>query len=310
MLILSVLMMLALVGCNKQGNEVDEVGTEDVVEEVKKSIIVTSYPAYEWLVNVGGDRLDAYDVILLVNENIHKYKLTPEDEEKIKKCDMFIYLGIDDEVRWANDISVDNDEMIVLNLFDTVRSKGVVVEGGQHFWLSFRNALVCCKAIKDALVKFDPHGSNYYNDLYDRYKTELNGYDAQYTRAFEDYVGRSVVVVGPYAYEYIQNDYDIGVWYEEGLECSGDSLDHGEIQFGRNTLDKLNSRGYNKTICVHDGKVDSYKKALKDEGIAIDEITWYEINTMEDASKLSNYTYIGLLADTLNSIMNSMKMVE
>ncbi len=89
----------------------------------KMQIVTTIFPEYDWVENVLGDRADAAEVTMLLDNGVdlHSYQPTAEDIMKISTCDMFIYVGGESD-EWAEDVleSAVNKDMVVINLMDAL----------------------------------------------------------------------------------------------------------------------------------------------------------------------------------------------
>ncbi|SCW54539.1 zinc transport system substrate-binding protein [Eubacterium ruminantium] len=125
-----------LSGCSKnddkKDNKVDEtkaeitvteeVGTEEKVED-KYSIVCTTFPQYDWAKEVIGDKIDNYELTLLLDNGVdlHSYQPTVDDIKKIGEADMFIYVGGESD-GWVDDAlkSAENKDLKVINLLDSL----------------------------------------------------------------------------------------------------------------------------------------------------------------------------------------------
>ncbi|MBR3133143.1 MAG: zinc ABC transporter substrate-binding protein [Clostridia bacterium] len=79
----------------------------------KIQIVTTVFPLYDFIKNVGGDRVDV-SMIIPSGVDVHDYEPTPQDIIKINDADLFIYMG-DDLEFWAKSISdgVDDKDKII-----------------------------------------------------------------------------------------------------------------------------------------------------------------------------------------------------
>jgi len=104
----------------------------------KISVVCTTFPQYDWVRQIIGDKADKFDLTLLLNNRIdlHNYQPSVDDIVKILTCDMFIYVGGMSDA-WAKDVLKvsTNPKMIVINLVDVLGDavkKEKVVEGMQE----------------------------------------------------------------------------------------------------------------------------------------------------------------------------------
>ena len=75
----------------------------------KKSIVCTTYPEYDWVLNVLGSRASAFNVTLLQNKgtDLHSYQPSVQDIAKISVSDLFVYPGL--PAGLPDHLSVDGD---------------------------------------------------------------------------------------------------------------------------------------------------------------------------------------------------------
>ena len=104
----------------------------------KKSIVCTTYPEYDWVMNILGKNASNFDVTLLQNKgtDLHSYQPTVQDLAKISACDLFVYVGGESD-EWVEDAlkNARNKNMTVINMMevlgDAVREEEIV-EGMQE----------------------------------------------------------------------------------------------------------------------------------------------------------------------------------
>ena len=79
---------LTFVACSAESNE-------KTPAQKKVSIVATTYPQYDWLKNVLGDRLDAANLKLLIKNgtDLHSYKPSAQDIAAIASADMVVFVG-------------------------------------------------------------------------------------------------------------------------------------------------------------------------------------------------------------------------
>lgn len=79
---------LMFVACSAESNE-------KAPAQKKVSIVATIYPQYDWLKNILGDRLDAVNLKLLIQNgtDLHSYKPSAQDIAAIASADMVVFVG-------------------------------------------------------------------------------------------------------------------------------------------------------------------------------------------------------------------------
>ena len=71
------------------------VASTSVFAASKKSIVCTTFPEYDWVMNILGEKVTSFDVTLLQNNgtDLHSYQPSVKDIAKISKADLFVYVG-------------------------------------------------------------------------------------------------------------------------------------------------------------------------------------------------------------------------
>ena len=103
----------------------------------KKSIVCTTFPEYDWVKNIIGEKNPNFELTLLQNKgaDLHSYQPTIKDVAKISTCDMLVFVGGESDEWVEKAISnAKNKNMLVVNMLeslgDRVREEEVV-EGMQ-----------------------------------------------------------------------------------------------------------------------------------------------------------------------------------
>lgn len=128
---------LLLTGCGAQASDVGRVDTVSA-SAVKKSIVCTTYPQYDWVCEVLGDKKDNFELTLLLDKGVdlHSYQPTAMDMVKVSTADVFIYVGGESE-KWVEDAlkEVTNENIQVMNMIDVLGERvkpEEYVEGMEH----------------------------------------------------------------------------------------------------------------------------------------------------------------------------------
>lgn len=145
--------------------------------EKKLGIVCTTFPQYDWVRQILGDRVNDVDLTLLLDNGIdlHNYQPTAGDIIKIAQSDLFIYAGGESD-GWVDDVlaTAQNPSLKTVNLLASVEAKEEeTVEGMQeeahdhdehdhdeieydeHVWLSLRNAETLTQTIANTLCELD-----------------------------------------------------------------------------------------------------------------------------------------------------------
>lgn len=128
---------LLLTGCGAQASNAGSIDMVSV-SVPKKSIVCTTYPQYDWVCEILGEKKDQFEVTLLLDNGVdlHSYQPTAMDMVKISTADAFIYVGGESD-HWVEDAleEVTNKEIKVLNMVEALGERVKAeefVEGMEH----------------------------------------------------------------------------------------------------------------------------------------------------------------------------------
>ncbi len=244
----------------------------------KKSIVCTTYPEYDWIMNILGDKASSFDVTLLQNKgtDLHSYQPSIEDIAKISKSDIFVYVGGESD-EWVEKVIEDakNKNQITVNMMEVLGDKireEEIVEGMQaeeehehedeegeehehehghhhdeeeaeydeHVWLSVKNAVLITEALSEKIQKLDEENVEVYKKNTASYVKQLSDLDAEYTKAVNASNKKVLLFGDRYPFRYLSDDYGLK-YYAAFVGCSAET----EASF--------------KTIIFLANKVDEYK---------------------------------------------------
>lgn len=104
----------------------------------KLSIVTTTFPEYDWVMNILGERAADVEVTMLLDSGVdlHSYQPTVDDIVKLSACDLFLYVGGESD-EWVDDALAEatNENMVVLKLLDVLGDsvkEEELVEGMEH----------------------------------------------------------------------------------------------------------------------------------------------------------------------------------
>ncbi|MBO4438752.1 MAG: zinc ABC transporter substrate-binding protein [Spirochaetaceae bacterium] len=224
----------------------------------KKSIVCTTYPEYDWVLNVLGSRASAFNVALLQNKgtDLHSYQPSVQDIAKISVSDLFVYVGGESD-EWVEDVlqNARNKNMIVINMMkvlgDAVREEEIVegmqeseehehehghdhhegeahdheheeAEYDEHVWLSLRNAAVITQALSEAVQKLDSKNAATYKANAEAYIEKLGKLDAEFQAAVAKAETKTLVFADRFPFRYLADDYGLK-YYAAFAGCSAES---------------------------------------------------------------------------------------
>ena len=226
----------------------------------KKSIVCTTFPQYDWIANILGNKAGSFELTLLLNNgtDLHSYQPSIKDIAKISTCDLFIYVGGESD-EWVENVlaSAKNKNMLVVNMMEALGEnvyEEELIEGMQgeeeededgeegpeydeHIWLSLRNAALLTQTLSQNIQKLDSKNAGEYKKNTDAYISKLNALDAQYSKAVAGAKYNTLLYADRFPFRYLTEDYGIK-YYAAFIGCSAESEASFEtIKF---LADKLN----------------------------------------------------------------------
>lgn len=245
----------------------------------KKSIVCTTFPEYDWVMNILGEKAGSFDVTLLQNNgtDLHSYQPSVKDIAKISNADLFVYAGGESD-QWVEKVvsqSV-NKKQIVVNMLevlgDKVREEEIVegmqaeeeeehehhhhhgededeeeVEYDEHVWLSLNNAIDLTNVLCAEISKIDGGNASVYSKNAEAYTKQLASLNAEFKAAVKSAKKSTVLFGDRFPFRYLTDDYDLN-YYAAFLGCSAESEASFEtIIFLANKVDEL---GLNAVLTI------------------------------------------------------------
>lgn len=319
--ILILVMTVGLTGC---GN----LATQD---SGKVKIVCTTFPQYDWVREIAGEKLEDFELILLGNGGIdmHSYQPTTEDIVTIADCDIFIYGGgVSDGWVESTLEQATNEDMIVINMMivlqDALREEEIVegmeedeheegehhndgeeaysddinvADYDEHVWLSLNNAALVCDAITEALATVDSGNKDVYNTNNQAYKDKLIALDSEYETAFSTAKYDTMVFGDRFPFIYLLKDYGVN-YYAAFTGCSSESEASFEtVAFLADKMDELEL----PVIIIVDGSTkDLANTILESANTSGQEILVLDsMQTMSNSDVEAGKTYLGTMEDNL-----------
>ena len=241
-------------------------------ESGKKSIVCTTYPEYDWIMNILGDKASNFDITLLQNKgtDLHSYQPSVKDIAKISEADLFVYVGGESD-EWVDKVvsqSV-NKNQIVINMMevlgDKVREEEIVegmqaeeeeegddedeeeIEYDEHVWLSLNNAIDITNELCKELSKIDSANADFYAKNASAYTKQIADLDAEYKAVVKSAKKNTVLFGDRFPFRYLTDDYDLK-YYAAFVGCSAETEASFEtIIFLANKVDEL---GLNAVLTI------------------------------------------------------------
>lgn len=214
--------------------------------EKEYKLVCSTFPQYDWLRVLIGDRADKFDLSLLTvkGTDMHSYQPTAEDIKNIGLSSAFFYIGgVSDG--WVEDVkkTVGSDKTVFVNMTEILGSSVLEeetaleeekhdhggeehhddeVEYDEHIWLSVKNAGKLTTHFASVLAKLDPDGKDTYETNLKAYLLSLSALDAEYKKAVENGKRDTVIFADRFPFLYLMKDYGIK-YYAAFTGCSAES---------------------------------------------------------------------------------------
>ncbi|MGN7761585.1 metal ABC transporter solute-binding protein, Zn/Mn family [Paenibacillus sp. 22594] len=222
LLTLTLLVFLLLAACGPKSS--------GSIVEGKVNVITTFYPIYEFASEIGGDDINAIN-LLPVGVEPHDWTPRSQDIINTSKAQLFLYNGAGLEGWVPNFLkSLDSDSEVKA----TQVSEGVDYimtdeedghdHGGEgeakaevstdtlhtdpHTWVSPKSALIMAENIKESLQSVDPSHKDGYEERYNKLAERLEALDRKFTSELTKLPNHEIVV-SHQAFAYLARDYGL-----------------------------------------------------------------------------------------------------
>ena len=293
----------------------------------KISIVATTFPEYDWVMNILGEDNNSAEVTLLLDNGVdlHSYQPTADDIIKVSSADMFIYIGGESD-EWVDDILKEstNKNMVVISLMDVLgnslkeeeikdgmqadeeeEEEGEEPEYDEHIWLSLKNAAKLCEYIGGKLCEIDPENKGKYKTNTEAYIDKINALDKEYTDAVQNASTKTLLFGDRFPFRYLTEDYGLD-YYAAFVGCSTESKAGFEtIIFLANKVDELGLKSILQ-IESADGKIaTAVKQATKTQDQQILTLNSMQSATLKDVE--NGVTYLSVMENNLSVLKEALK---
>jgi zinc transport system substrate-binding protein len=319
----AVLVLIAALsaGCQKGA------GSQGIDKAGKISIVCTTFPQYDWVRHIAGERTDHFSLNLLLDNRIdlHNYQPSADDIAMISECSLFIYVGGESD-GWAADVlkSTDNPDRIVINLLDVLGDSVIQEENkegmaddsyghgqdneshtaDEHVWLSLANAEIFCGVIADALIALDGANATEYTGNLAEYRSKLTGLDAEYRMATNEAPVKTLLFGDRFPFRYLAEDYGLD-YYAAFTGCSAEA----EASFETIVFlsEKITELGLN-AVMVTEGSDQSIAKTILDNAPAEDQkiLALDSMQSVSSGDLQNGVTYLSIMESNLGVLKEAL----
>lgn len=206
----------------------------------KLKIISTVFPPYDLARQIAGDNAEI-SILLPPGSEIHNYEPSAKDMIAIRNCDIFLYIGGENE-QWAEKLinSNDTENVTAVKLIDYVPALSEDEdehdhdhehdhehkhETDEHIWTSPKNAQLMLSAVYDAICKVDPTGQQTYTKNKDAYAKQLSDLDNAYRSAVDNAKNKTIVLADKFPFRYLAHEY--GLEFSAAFAACSDESEPG-----------------------------------------------------------------------------------
>ena len=320
-----ILVLSALTGCGAASQQPDKITSDASTSSMQeqetsaKTVIATTFAAYDWVKNVVGTS-DTVQVKYLVDSKVdlHSYQPSAEDILEYQNSDLIFAIGGESE-EWIKRLSIDDK---VISLIDCVSAKEEELTEGmqceeeeeaeeseeepeydEHIWLSLINARTCVQKISDELSKLDPDNAEIYSENSKAYIAELNKLNEEYKNVTDKAAHRTILFGDRFPFRYLIDDYGLD-YYAAFVGCSAETEASFEtIAFLANKINTLSLR----SVCVI-GPDHSIADAIirstdtKDQTI----VTFDSMQSISN-KEADSLSYLDIMQENLRSLTQALK---
>ena len=209
-------------------------------------VVSTIFASYDFARQIAGNNAQI-SMLLKPGTESHSYEPTPRDIISIQECDVFIYVGGENDA-WVDNIleSMDTSEITIIKMIDLVdKYEEEHVEGmeehvhtedchhehhehehheewDEHVWTSPVNAIEICKKITEVFCEKDVRNSDAYIKNSDKYIGELKALDEYFTDIVENADRKTIVFGDRFPLRYFVEEYGLE-YFAAFPGCSSDT---------------------------------------------------------------------------------------
>lgn len=265
-----------LCGCGTQTTPIEQ-GADKV------SVVCTTFPQYDWVMNLLGEARGEFDVSLLVKNSadIHNYQPSAQDMIAMKEADLFLYVGGESDAWVADlmkaDMTMSDKSVSLVGALGDAALVEEIVEGmehdhdhehgeehdheevlDEHVWLSLENAEILCQYISGRLQELAPEQAEVIAENTAEYINALHDLSAEYQEMVDESARNALIFGDRFPFRYLTEDYDLE-YYAAFAGCNA------EVEAGFDTIiglaDKVDELDV-PCVLVIDGSDKSLAEAI------------------------------------------------
>lgn len=263
-LIIGIILVLALAGCNGTSTKDDGI----------LSIVVTAFPHYDFARQITkGVENAEIKMLISPGSEIHSYEPSPSDILAISECDVFIYTGGESDTWAKNILSSSEGNMKVISFMEICSDDGHennrekhTHEYDEHVWTNPVMAMSLAEHICSTLSETDTENAELYSKNLNIFLSKLENLDVSLRSIMQNAVRDSIIVADRFPFYHLASHYGIG--YESAFPgCSSSTEPSASVIAALSQKVKNDGIPYVFTIEFSNGKIAKSVTEGTDAGV-------------------------------------------
>ena len=301
----------AAAGCGVKQEEPDD---------GRLKIVTTIFPQYDFVRAIAGDT-GAVSVRMLLSpgEEVHSYEPTPLDIKEIQSCDLFIYVGAENDV-WVDRILENMGDkrpqtLRLVDLTETVEEEsveGMMEEKGhdhedtheeadEHVWTSPVKAAEITEAIAQKMAELDPENADHYLANARDYEEKILDLDEQFREIAGNAERKTLVFGDRFPIRYFAEEYGLD-YFAAFPGCSSESEPSAStLAF---LIDKVREEGIPVVFSIEFSNGNIARAICESTGAV--QRTFNSCHNVTKEQKENGATYVSLMSENLEVIREAL----
>lgn len=319
-IIISLIILIILVISTITINNHSNINNEIIKDSNKINIITTIFPIYDFINNVGGDKVQV-SILIPPGVEVHDYEPTPQDIILINDSDLFIYMGENIEY-WAKTLinGVEKKEKIIdiAKNIEFIENEKFEAKYGiedneeehehdlekydTHIWLDPTKSIEIVNNIKDELCNIDSKNANYYKENAENYISELVKLDSDIMDVVSASENKKIAFGGPFAYAYFIERYNLS--FVSAYDSCGENGEPSVFKV-KQVIEKMKNDNID-VIFYKELSSGNIAKTISEETGA-NMLEFNSIHTVTEEQLNNNISYISIMRKNLENLKEALK---
>ena len=178
-------------------------------------IVTTDFVQYDFVKHITKDVLDVeVEILVPPGVDVHSFEPTPKDMLKIKKADLFIYGGGEEE-KWVEKIlkSTQKEKGFLVSFVDMVKQKTNIkkedLKKDSHVWTSLNNVVLILKQLAERICEIDEKNRQKYLNNVEGYLKEFEKINLNFLEFLKNKKRDLVVFADGFSFFHFLKDFNL-----------------------------------------------------------------------------------------------------